>query len=181
MKIASIATLVAGCTLSAISLSLAIVPVRASDDVQFVCASGYDRRASKRFPTTFAVMGSQRKVAVIRWKFPWFNNNVSPKERCQDVSARFQSAYNNDSLSFITNSKVKGQPVICTSHRRGGACNVVLLTLRPSDDPIEVLSVLKDALRGRGTQPLMHSSGERQIYYQIDIKKFLEMAPSESE
>lgn len=181
MKLAPTATLIVGYSLSAIALSLAAVPAQASEDVQFICASGYDRRANKRFPTTFAFLMPNKKVAVIRWKFPWFNSDLSPQQRCQNVSARFQSAYNNGSLNFITNTKVKGQPVICTSHSRGGACNVVLLTLRPSDDPIEVLTILKDALRGRATQPLMHGSGERQIYYQIDIKKFLEMAPSESE
>jgi hypothetical protein len=182
MKIATIATLVAGYTLSAISLSLAIAPVRASDDLQFVCASGYDRQLKKRIPTTFAV-SSQRKVAVIRWKFKWLNSSVTPQERCQTVSARFQSAYNNGTLDggFITNSQYRGQRVICTSARRGGACSVVLLTLRPSDDPVEVLSTLKDALRGRATQPLMHSSGEQQIYYQIDIKKAIANAPSEEE
>jgi hypothetical protein len=182
MKIASIATLVAGCSLSTISLSLAIVPVRASDDLQFVCASSYDRRANKRVPTTFAV-SSQRKIAVIRWKYKWFNSSLSPQERCQKVSARFQSAYNNGTLDggFITNSQSQGQRVICTSPRRGGACSVVLLTLRPSDDPVEVLSTIKDALRGRATQPIEHSSGEKQIYYQIDIKKFIDNAPNDEE
>ncbi|PSB02342.1 COP23 domain-containing protein [Merismopedia glauca] len=179
MKITSISPLLAGCTLGAIALSLSIIPAQASEDVQFICASGYDRQTNKRFPTTFA-LSSQKKVAVIRWKYPWFHHDLSSLERCQQVSARFQSAYNNSSLAFITNSKNNGQKVICTSYRRGGACSVVLLTLRPSDDAIEVLSILKDALRGRGTQPLMHSSGEVQVYYQIDLKKFLEMAPSES-
>ena len=51
-----------------------------------------------------------------------------------------------------------------------------------ADDPLLVLTSLKDALRGRGGGPLENSSGSnKQVYYQIDIDKFLQTAPIESD
>ena len=107
---------------------------------------------------------------------PWLD--IAPR---QDVSARFQTAYNNGSLKFITNSRINSQPVICTARNNGGACNTTLLTLRPDDDPLVVLTSLNDALRGRGSSPFEHSSGSKQVYYRIDINKFLQTAFVEEE
>lgn len=170
----NIITLAVSCTLAAVSLVATTNGATASERTQFICGRG------QNFPTTF-VRNRSGKRPLIVWKFKWANNGVSREQRCQQVSARFQSAYNNGSLNFIANSRINGQRVICTAYRRGGACDVVLLTLRQSDDAIEILTGLKEALKGRGTQPLLHSSGERQIYYAIDIDKLIETIPVEVE
>lgn len=179
MKFKSITALVAGCAFTTFGVTATISQVQASEDVRFICAAGFDKQTNRRFPTTYALTQGKKRT-IIRWKHNWFNNSArSPQQRCQEVSSRFQTAHNNGSLKFITNSRINGQPVICTAHRNGGACNTTLLTLRPSDDSLLILTTLKDALRGRGSPPLERSFVSRQVYYQIDIEKFLQTAPFE--
>ena len=182
MKIKSIIALVTGCAIATFAVTATVNVAQASEDVRFIWAAGLDKRNNKRYPTTYALVAGQKRT-IIRWKYKWFNSTVTtPQKRCQDISARFQTAYNNGSLKFITNSRNNSQPVICTASSNGGACNTTLMTLRPSDDPLLVLTSLKDALRGRGGGPLENSSGSnKQVYYQIDIDKFLQTAPIESD
>lgn len=181
MKTRSIIAVVAGCAFTTFAVTAMVNVAQASEDVRFICATGFDKKTEQRYPTTYAWTGGQKRT-IIRWKYKWFKSaNYTSQKRCQDISARFQTAYNNGSLKFITNSRINNQPVICTASSNGGACNTTLLTLRPSDDPLVVLTSLKDALRGRGSSPLEHSSGYKQVYYQIDIDKFLQTAPVEEE
>lgn len=180
MKLKSIISLLTGCILTAVVITSMVSQAKA-DDVRFICASGFDQQTNQRFPTTYA-WTPRGKIAVVRWKYQWFNNqNLSPEQRCQEVSSRFQTAYNNQSLGYITNGKVNGQGVICTARGKGGTCDITLLTLRPQDDALVILTDLKDILRGRGTGPLQHTAGKRQVYYRIDMATFLQTAPVENE
>jgi hypothetical protein len=173
--------LLSGCVLTTIGITSLINQAKADDPVRFICASGYDQLTEKRFPTTYA-WTPRGKIAIIRWKYSWFNNKtVTPQQRCQQVSFRFQTAYNNQSLAYITNSRLNGQNVICTTRNYKGTCETTLLTLRPEDDPLQILDDLKDILRGRATEPIEHSSQQPPVYYQIDINKFLQTAPVERE
>jgi hypothetical protein len=173
--------LLTGCTLTTIGITSIVSQAKAEDQVRFICASGYDQQTNQRFPTTFA-WTPRGKIAIIRWKYSWFNNkSVTSQQRCQQVSSRFQTAYNNQSLAYITNGRVNSQNVICTTRSHKGNCETTLLTLRPQDDPLQILDDLKDILRGRATEPIPHSSQQTQVYYQIDINKFLQTAPIEPE
>ncbi len=181
MNLKSITFLLTGCLLTANCITSVVSQAKADDEVRFICASGFDQRANKRLPTTYA-WTPRGKIAVVRWKYSWFNSQtISPQKRCEDVSSRFQTAYNNQTINYITNGTANGQGVICTARQKDGACNTTLLTLRPQDDPVEILSDLKDILRGHSTEPIQHSSGKSQVYYQIDIRKFLQTAPVEKE
>ena len=180
MFLKSIISLSAGCALATFCTTSIINQAKASEQVRFICASGFDQRARQRFPTTYA--WTQRgKIAVVRWKYDWFSNSdYNPQRRCQEVSSRFQAAYDNQSINYITNGIHNSQRVICTSSEKGGTCDTTLLTLRPNDDSLEILTQLKQTLKGQGTGPIEHSS-KRQTYYKIDMDKFLQTAPVESE
>lgn len=181
MKIKSIIALVAGCACTTFGVAAIVNPAQANEDVRFICATGFDKKTNQRFPTTYAWTGGQKRT-IIRWKYKWFNSSATtPQKRCQEVSARFQAAYNNESFEFITNSRINGQRVICTARSKGGACNTTLLTLRPADDSLVILTNIKDILRGRGSQIIEHTSANKQVYYQIDIDKFLKTAPLDEE
>ncbi|MBP5972655.1 hypothetical protein HW132_07900 [Brasilonema sp. CT11] len=181
MNLKLIISLFTGCVLTVTCITSMVSQAKAEDEVRFICASGYDKQTDKRFPTTYA-WTPRGKIAVIRWKYPWFNSqDITPDKRCKDVSSQFQTAYNKQSLSYITNSTVNGQNVICTARQNDGACDTVLLTLRPQDNPLEILDELKELVRGRGTTPIQHSSKQRPVYYKIDINKFLQTAPVEKE
>lgn len=172
------------CALTALSVATTVthqVQAQQSEETSFICASGFDKATNQRHPTTYA--WTQRgKIAVVRWKYNWFNNaDYTPQRRCQDVSKQFQTAYNNQTIDYITNGTENAQEVICAAHSEGGACATTLLTLRPGDDSLKILTQLKERLGGRATRPIDHSSGKRQVYYKIDIDKFLQTAPVESE
>jgi Circadian oscillating protein COP23 len=169
--------LLVAATITLIGLISAIPPTTAQTQVQFTCNQSYDQQSDRRFPTTFA-WTSKGKTAVIRWVKNL--GGYSPQDRCQDVSPRFQEAYDNGTLNLITNGKVKGQPVICTAKEYDAACETVLMTLRPKEDSLKILNNLKDIFEGsRQVGPIKNSSGIPQIYYQIDIEEFFRNAPVE--
>lgn len=184
MQLKSITSLLTSCALTTFfitSIASVVSQAKADDEVRFICASGYDQETNQRFPTTYA-WTPRGKIAIIRWKFKWLNNpTITPARRCEDVSSRFQTAYNNQSLAYITNGRIKNQNVICTAKQYDGACDTTLLTLRPQDNPLEVLDELKDILRGRATKPIEHSSQQPQVYYKLDINNFLQTAPVEKD
>lgn len=143
-----------------------------SKELQFICAKAYDRESNHRLPTTFAWQDG-RKAAVVRWKTDVFKN-YSPQERCEEVSPRFQTAYHNGTLKLITNGTMNNQPVICSSGKINGDCDTLLMTLRSEDDSLAILRQLIATLKGRQRGPVLHSSGNPQIYYEVDIEKFMD-------
>lgn len=155
---------------------------RQGSKVKFICADGYDQQTDSRLPTTYA-WTERGKIAVIRWSTDFFERaGFSPQKRCELVSPRFQKAYNNETLSYLTNGTLNGEPVICTAKEKGGDCANLLLTLRPQDNSLTILEELSDVLRGRSTGPIRHRSGlPPQVYYQIDMEQFLRNAPVEEE
>ncbi|NJN12737.1 MAG: hypothetical protein HC815_34215 [Richelia sp. RM1_1_1] len=180
MKFKSIGLLFTGCVLTATCIISMISQAKADDEVRFICASGYDQQTDKRFPTTYA-WTPRGKIAVIRWKYSWFNSQtITLQQRCEQVTSRFQTGYNKQSLSYITNGTANSQSVICTAKKVDAPCDTILLTLRPQDNSLQILDDLKEILRGRSTKPIEHSSKKPQVYYKIDIKKFLQTAPVEN-
>ncbi|MHC5825971.1 MAG: COP23 domain-containing protein, partial [Nostoc sp.] len=176
MQLKPIISLLTGCALTVGCITSIPSQAKADDEVRFICASGYDQATNLRFPTTYA-WTERGKIAIIRWKYAWFKSKtVTPEERCEQVSSRFQTAYNNQSLAYIANGTVNNQPVICTAKKEDAACDSTLLTLRPKDNPLEILENLKDTLRGRATKPVEHSTKQEPVYYKIDINKFLQTA-----
>lgn len=147
--------------------------------VQFICNESFDKETGARMPTTFA-WADRGKIAVVRWRTEEFSG-YPPQERCNEVSPRFQEAYDNGTLKMITNGTINNQPVICTATEYRGKCQTLLMTLRPSDDSLQVLNSFKDILNGRSTGPILHSSGTAQVYYQVDIETFLRTAPVEEQ
>jgi hypothetical protein len=177
----SLFSLVTGCTLAAISLT-AIGTAKADDSVRFICASGLDQQTKQYHPTTYAST-SRGNILIIRWTDKWFKNSeITPEFRCREVSKRFQKAYDEKSLKYITLGKENDQTVICTAREDGGTCVTTLLTLRPEDDAKLMAARLKKLLRGQGDgRPIQNSGGEQQVYYEIDIEQFLQTAPVEKE
>jgi hypothetical protein len=148
--------------------------------VRFICRQGFDHVMQQDLPTTYALtQGEQR--AIVRWSTEYFTSSGwDPQRRCEDVSPRFQAAYNNNTLNFITNGRMNNQPVLCTALADGGECEDLLITLRPEDNPQQFAQELGQILKGRSTGPLRHNAHEeKQIYIQVDIKEFIRNAPAE--
>jgi hypothetical protein len=169
-----------GCSVATIATGLTVhlSAAQAEQGVQFICAQVFDKQKN-RLPTTLAVT-PRGKVAVIRWVSS-MGAMYSQQKRCEEVSPRFQEAYNNGTLNLITNGVWNRQPVICTVSKLGDGCHTLLMTLRSGDDSLKLLNELKNILNGRQRGPIKHSSGIPQAYVQINIQEFLQSAPVEPE
>ena len=123
---------------------------------------------------------TEESKKCVRWKKNW-GNFISPQQRCEAISPRFQEAYESGTLQFITNGMMNGQPVICTTRENGGACQTLLMTLRQEENSFRTLVELKGLLDGEQVTPITHSSGNSQVYYSVDIDKLIRNAPDQSE
>jgi hypothetical protein len=129
-------------------------------------------------PTTYAKTSS-REVPLIRWVSTYFQN-YTRTQRCQEVSGRFQDAYRNGSLNYITVGTQNQQPIVCTS-RNGNGCDQLLFTLKPGTNPAQVVQHLNNLRIGyASTGPLKQSSRpETHITAAIKIQQILDSAPTE--
>ena len=149
------------------------------DEIQFACGQSFDRDSQQYIFTTFA-WNNKNKKPIITWNKENFSDaGFDPQKRCETVSPKFQEAYANQTLNFLTHGTMNGQSVICTSDRVGGECQTLLLTLLPENDPLQTLEQLSDIFLGYASSPLQQSSEESiqevgdRIYVKVDVEEFL--------
>ncbi|MDZ8079736.1 MAG: COP23 domain-containing protein [Nostoc sp. DcaGUA01] len=124
--------------------------------------------------TTYAKNYNNKKIPIIRWVKTL--GNYTPKIRCQEVSSRFQSAYEKGILNYLTSGISGNQAVICAASQYGGPCSQLLFTLKSHKDASSVLQNLVEiGYRARG--PILQSEdASSQVY--IDMSMLLsEKAP----
>jgi hypothetical protein len=161
-----------------------------STEVTFSCSS--DEYEGKTIPATIVNNPQQSKsLTVIYWnpKNNFFGEKWTPQQRCEEVSKRFQTIYDRDSLKYLTADEAEW----ITDRKINVVCSVkneesekrcqqddLLFTLETKDDPNEVLKNLiafrqapstnKPLLRGE-KQPTSFAEGKR-VYY--DLSSILE-------
>ncbi len=114
-------------------------------------------------PATLATTASGKTVAVIRWTSTTFNSvGWSQQKRCQAVSERFEQYRQQGSLVYLTTGRINNHPVICTTKRDGGACDGLLYTLKPGQNPTKTLRALLD-VRTKARGPLNETTGRLYI------------------
>ena len=159
--------------------------VQAESEVQFICAHSFNRNNGLRYPTTVA-RTERGKVPIIQWTTALTSRiMIMPQQACEEISPRFQQAYDNGTLNFVTNGTMNGQPVICTTSGYGGTCRTLLMTLRSQDlmtrrsrdSSFALLIALKDQLNARSAGPVYGHSDVLQLYLKVDIDKFLQETP----
>lgn len=154
-----------------------------TQSVRFICSQGYDSVTQERVPTTYA-WTPKGKIALVRWKSDWFaGSGFTPEVRCNEVSPRFDTAYQNDTLNYLTNGRLNSQKVICAVRAKGDSCtdSTLILTLRPEDNEFQALNQLNSILQGDAVNGPVEQSSGKQIYLQLDIENFLATAPVEEE
>ncbi len=143
----------------------------------FFCRENFDKASGEKIPVTVAWAPERKKhVYFIGWKSEYFNKGGwTPKERCQNVSKRFQEFYEQGRLENLTFGKINGYPVICGVINQGETCNSnnQLFTVKSGSKPEEVIQRLMEISQGKSAEPLLQSSGE-QLY--ISVKDFLNQA-----
>jgi hypothetical protein len=95
-------------------------------------------------PTTIAKIKTGN-VPVVIWNSETFSESgFTPQVRCQKVSAKFQTLYQNGGLKYITAGTIDRLPVLCGTKQFNGACNRqnLLYTLKPNANPQQVIKNL---------------------------------------
>jgi hypothetical protein len=127
-------------------------------------------------PATLAMTAKGTLVPIIRWQSGYFNHSgYTPQKRCDIVSRKFQSYYQNGKLKFLNTGRVNKQNVVCVTDRNEGPCDGVLFTLKPESDPNQTLLRLL-SVRVQAGGPLNES--ERRVY--IDMDKYIQETSQEN-
>jgi Circadian oscillating protein COP23 len=125
-------------------------------------------------------------VVMVRWTKDM--GTFDPQSRCQAVSTRFQTAYTNKTLRFLTSGVMNGQRVICVAQSRTGGCapSGLLFTLRPTDNHRQVLVGLINQSRYASTPPILQNCVPKQQYdvnfdVVVDLNEILYQCPAEDQ
>ena len=142
---------------------------KASSSEDFYC------ELRRGIPTTMVRTESGNKP-IIYWVLTSYNEGLTPKDRCQQVSQKLQAAQDNHRLSHLSHGIMNGKQVICVSDRRGGDCVDILFELKPGSDPKKVLMQLLD-LRGIANGKAIEQGNDKRIY--INFREYVKRIPSD--
>jgi Circadian oscillating protein COP23 len=152
-----IASVLTFLSISGSAVVVTVVPSQAESAPRFFCGK------SAGVPATMVVPNNKRKppVPIIRWTSAYFNGaGFSPAVRCGMVSQKFQQAYDNNSNFVFTTSISNGEPIVCAAERSGGACSMMLYTVkRGVQDPITTMLRLEKVRAGASGAINESSSG----------------------
>ena len=151
-----------------------------SDRVTFYCGTMIHReegRVSRKIPATVAYVPQRRvNVPIVAWQdthlLAW-----NPQRRCEAVSSKFQTFYEDGRLNYLSNGENNGYPIICALLEKQETCSGEnqLFQIREGSKPEDVIVRLKKIFEGDSSKPIYQNSGDR-IY--VPMSKFLENAPS---
>ncbi|WP_019504032.1 COP23 domain-containing protein [Pleurocapsa sp. PCC 7319] len=139
------------------------------DRVTFSCGETVNRASGENIPATVAyVPQRQITIPIIAWE-----SNYIPvwdaQRRCETVSSKFQTFYEDGRLNYLTNGVNQGYPIICAVLEKGQLCKGEdqLFQVKPSSNPREILLSLNELLEGKTSQPL-YQIGDKQVYVSIE-------------
>jgi hypothetical protein len=130
---------------------------------------------SKGVPATF-VTTTRGNIPIIQW-INGFGDRWTPHSRCEAISERFNSFYQNGTLKYIRAGSLNEQPVLCVANNRGGPCltNGVLVTLKKGTNPHSILYNLlnKSASAGGRTVELSNPISTVNGNTYLDVTKLI--------
>ena len=147
------------------------------DRVTFYCGT-ISESDTEKIPTTLAYV-PQRKthIPIVAWT----NDSIAawnPERRCNAVSSKFQTFYQDGRLNYLTDGQVAGEQVICALLEKQEQCSGEnqLFQVRSGTDSEEVIVGIKEILKGKRSQTevIYQSSGDRNY---VSISGLLENAP----
>ncbi|MHC5916986.1 MAG: COP23 domain-containing protein [Nostoc sp.] len=160
-----------------------IQPSLAQADLSFFCDTYQGNYVTK-------VLTSKGNRAIVSYESWASASGWTAKKRCQQVSSRFQSFYNQNILQYIRSGRVGNYPVICVTPQKGASCqeNHVLITLEIGTNPQAALRSLVGQSRGdssEGVSRVSYQNSPQPSYFSTDnqgnlyvnIEKLIETAP----
>ncbi|MBD2300085.1 trypsin-like peptidase domain-containing protein [Nostoc sp. FACHB-190] len=137
---------------------------------------GLDKKNKIKFVCDETLLATQAKWLnnnrvdnIIFWRDQnWISEyDTTLRQKCIDVSAAFQKAYQEDKLKRIISSDYNGRKIICAS-QKGKQCDYPLYSLLPGENTaVEVAQQLFKRIFDGNTSPLRHSD------FSLDIERFL--------
>lgn len=147
-----------------------------SDRINFYCGEYTDKPSGETFPATMAYV-PQRKasVSIVAWKFNYIPA-WDAQTRCDEVSPKFQTFFENNRLNYLTTGVNNGYDIVCAAVELGQVCKPEdqLFQVKANDDPQAVLKELTGIIEGKSSEPIYQSSGQR-IY--VSMEELVESAP----
>jgi hypothetical protein len=151
--------------------------VENSDRITFYCGEIPDQASGEKIPATVAYVPQRKEnVAIIAWK-----SNYIPQwdaqTRCENVSPKFQTFYQDGRLEYLTTGENQGYDIICAAIEPGQPCKAEdqLFQVKANNDPEAVLSGLTGIIEGTSSEPIYQSSGD-QTY--VSMEELLNAAPA---
>lgn len=133
---------------------------------------GFWCETSSEKPVTMYQNGLGQTEPWIEWVSDYFSSSGwDPVTRCQEVSARLETYRRNRQLKFITIGTMNNQNVICTASQVGGACQGLIYTLKPKQDPETTLYNFLAWREGQTGKPSLSESPLDHLY--IDVTERL--------
>lgn len=147
-----------------------------SDQITFVCKQVFDSASGNKIPATLAwIPERQAHIIIIGWKSEYFPR-WNPEKRCQTATTKFQTAYNEGRLNYLTTGENNNYPIICAVTKEGEQCDGKnqLFTIKHHDNPQLVLTQLVGNLQGNGG--VIYQSSGKQNYFSFN--EILQKAPT---
>lgn len=133
-------------------------------------------------PTTYVRTQDGKNLPMIRWVSDVFRGTrLTPQQRCQEVSRRFQSNYDNGTLRYIKAGMLNGQPVVCAATQTNTGCTdkTLLFTLKRGSDPDATARKLFDRRALAAGNAVNQVGGDNSNEpVNIDVEAYLYFAPS---
>jgi hypothetical protein len=147
-----------------ISTSFGFVSPSEAGSIQFECSVDNNNN-----PTTY-VQTQGGVVEIFKWKSNYFQGPYTPMQRCLEVTQRM----NKFQPSYLVAGRVNNYNVICAGTNCDRSGNNVLLTLRPDQNPNQVLAEIdntRDGAGGRSMQLSGSSGGQNTATKQSNLVK----------
>ena len=128
-----------------------LAPATAQVEGKFYCGQAYDPIGKTNIPAT--LMASPRRakpIVVILWKSDYFGKEHSPKQRCAEVSPKFQAAYTTGKLEYLKVGTDGKQSIVCAVRTETERCTKagMLFTLKDYGNTQSQLNALIGNMEG---------------------------------
>lgn len=171
---------------------LGILPIRAQsnisvepseappppDQITFFCRDIYNRVIGTKIHATLVwIPERQGNIRLINWKSTYFSKyGWTPQQRCDLVTAQFTKLHKDGQLKFLTTGYVHRYPVVCGLAQVNEVCDESrrLFTLKPHDNPSQVLKQILGIVRGKSGDILLQNSGGKTL---VSVPEFFKKAP----
>lgn len=161
-------------SLSAVTLITTLI----SSKPAFSQAATFTCGTSEGSPATIVKTAQHGDVTIITWSSGFFQDSgFDNQTRCNMVTKKFQSLYDQGSLKYFTAGTANKQPIICAVPSMDSPCNSdsQLFTLKPDTNAEETLQKLFGIRRGASSEGLNENenpSASQRTY--LDFEAFLQ-------